>query len=166
MCQKCWWNRPKLSIWQKCWWNRPKFKMLPLPSLHFWAEMLMTPPWIQNVASSKPSFLGRNVDDAALNSKCCLFQAFIFGQKCWWSRPEFKILPLPSLHFWAEMLMKPPWIQNVASSKPSYSGGKINRGRNVDQAAFIDISNWLSSEPIWFTKTSEDNRQHPGESRA
>jgi hypothetical protein len=40
----------------------------------------------------------------------------------------------------AEMLMKPPWIQNVASSKPSYSGGEINRGRNVDQAVFIDIT--------------------------
>jgi hypothetical protein len=38
----------------------------------------------------------------------------------------------------AEM-SKPPQIQNIAFSLPSVFWGRINRGRNVDEAALLDI---------------------------
>ena len=45
---------------------------------------------------------------------------------------------LPSNINVAEMSTKPPQIQNSASSLPSVFLGKIDRGKNVDEAALID----------------------------
>jgi hypothetical protein len=63
------------------------------------------------------------------------------------------MLPLPSPHVLGrnvdEAALKYQYDRNVDEaalnskwcfSKSSFFGGKINRGRNVDQAAFIDIS--------------------------
>jgi hypothetical protein len=71
--------------------------MLPLPSLHFLGrnvdEAALRYQCGRNVDEPPLNYqFDRNVDEAAVNSKCCLSQAFIF---------------------WAEMSMKPPLNINV-----------------------------------------------------
>ena len=54
----------------------------------------------------------------------------------------------------AEMSTKPP--QNSASSLPSVFRGRINRGRNVDEAAFIDIHILNPGRDAFFSKSNQN----------
>jgi hypothetical protein len=56
----------------------------------------------------------------------------------------------------AEMSMKPPQIQNSASSLPSVFLGRIDRCRNVDEAAFIDIHILNPGRDAFFSKSNQN----------